>query len=186
MTAVFILATSDTHKRKDLILWSDKNKLQWKDFKKNGGIESRSAGTCYTIKLEDKITINGKIIVKICAYFIKSESWKKKSTVGEYLLKHEQGHFDIAEIYARKIRKKLLSETNFQEVKVAEVKIRSSQLGLFRESSSYQDIYDKETDHSKNVEAQERWNKKIEEELVSLEAYSNPEITLNIESEKKY
>jgi hypothetical protein len=51
----------------------------------------------YTFKSE-----KGKLIFEPFAFFIRSKSWIKENNMA--VLNHEQGHFDIAEIYVRKLK----------------------------------------------------------------------------------
>ena len=46
---------------------------------------------------------NGKIDFEIRAYFDKKQSWVKPEAYTTYHLAHEQGHFDITEIYSRRL-----------------------------------------------------------------------------------
>src|SRR6185312_10076131 len=89
--------------KKDLILWSSAYKLQWQDFKGNvQGGSTLKAMTWSTIELETKkIDANG-IVLNISASFIKNQSWRQKNFSDDFVLKHEQTHFDITEVYARK------------------------------------------------------------------------------------
>jgi|GEM_PF-4000295 len=46
-------------------------------------------------------------------------------------------------------------------------------------------LYDRETRFSVNEEKQKEWDKKIAKELEELEAYSNPEIIIDLSKKKK-
>ncbi|HXU27664.1 MAG TPA: DUF922 domain-containing protein [Bacteroidia bacterium] len=166
--------------KKDLILWSSAYKLQWQDFKGNvQGGSTLKAMTWSTIELETKkIDANG-IVLNISASFIKNQSWRQKNFSDDFVLKHEQTHFDITEVYARKLRKKL-SETKFSSTKQAQQQIQSIYNELFRESSGEQKKYDAETKHSINKEEQEKWNKNIENELQSLNSFTTTEVNIRI------
>jgi uncharacterized protein DUF922 len=167
--------------KKDLILWSPDYKLQWQDFKGNPqGGTTLKAMTWSTIQLEtSKIDASG-VALTICASFIKSKSWRKKDAEGNSnLLTHEQKHFDITEIYARKMRKKL-SETTFTNPKQAQQIIQRLYNETFSESAAEQKKYDAETNHSINKEVQEKWNAAIETELQSLNAFSNAEVSVGM------
>lgn len=50
---------------------------------------------------------NDTIYFTVYAFLDKEKSWKKKHIKSVELLEHEQIHFNIAELYARKIRKEL-------------------------------------------------------------------------------
>src|SRR6187551_3093993 len=90
----------------DRILWSSKRKLTWDDFK--GAVPDTtepfvSAISACSIKLQYENIDSLMINYKIENYFVKSKSWTISDDVK--LLAHEQLHFDISELYARKIRK---------------------------------------------------------------------------------
>ncbi len=83
---------------------------------------------------------------------------------------HEQGHFDITEIFARKLRKR-----------VQEFVPKRGDLGhqlrlLYDETESERDamenLYDKETKHSIDAVRQAYWNGRIQKELKDLEKFS--------------
>ena len=72
------------------------------------------------------------------------------------MLSHEQLHFDISELFARRLRTRL-RETRFSGRVKAEVRKIFEQVN--RELSGFQDRYDRETDFSRNPEAQQAWNR---------------------------
>ena len=96
--------------------------------------------------------------IDVTTYFYPQLSWKKNSKENNQdLLKHEQLHWDISELYARKLRaayKKYIPQKNQKERLQA------------------QNAYDLETKHGLLKDAQEKWSDKIREELfkTSLEA----------------
>ena len=71
-------------------------------------------------------------------------------------------HFDISELYARKMRKRL-EATHFSRNVKAEVKAIYRE--ILKELSDFQSTYDEETNFSRNREQQLRWNQKIKEVL---------------------
>src|SRR6187431_1107599 len=85
----------------DTIYWSPCYKLKWDDFKgkpdtpSKYGAVSNPVVKYYLSANEDSFTI------RVICFFIKSKSWSifKNS---DTLLIHEQGHFDISELFARK------------------------------------------------------------------------------------
>jgi Bacterial protein of unknown function (DUF922) len=111
-------------------------------------------------------------ITKISAYSVmdrcKSGSIKEKQT--PKLLKHEQGHFDISEIWARRLNKKLQGLCGRgKTVKEAEDDLKKEVDKLFDEHfkdlDKMQKDYDKETEGSRNDAKQTEWNKKISDLL---------------------
>jgi predicted secreted Zn-dependent protease len=88
------------------------------------------------------------------------------------VLRHEQKHFDIVELYARKLRK-LINANNYSSAIELTIKSDSLYAIIDKEMDVYQDKYDDETDGSMNGEQQRAWEKKITNEISELEAYKN-------------
>jgi predicted secreted Zn-dependent protease len=90
-------------------------------------------------------------------------TWVKKGKETDYLLKHEQGHFDIAILLSRGILKQVseshFTKTNFQ---TGINKIVNTVAEKYRKMGI---DYDKETDHSANTTAQQKWDFFLEEAL---------------------
>lgn len=154
----------------DSIKWSREVKLEWKDFKGAvpfGDIGNKKAISSLEILAsgidfyEDSIPV-----FKIETYFYKKDSWAILKT--DDVLLHEQGHFDITEIYARKLRKHYL-ELNKQ--KVTDISKYSQ---VYEDINKEMDIihfnYDKEVNFI--PENREIWYKKIAKELDELEEYA--------------
>ncbi|HLF45863.1 MAG TPA: DUF922 domain-containing protein [Chitinophagaceae bacterium] len=154
-----------SQKENSFINWSEHDKLTWDDFKatpqKSGDIAALTAthlGFSYKI-------VNGKISYSIECRFEKNRSWGMVKT--SRILDHEQGHFDIAEIYSRKLFK-ALSEYRFNRNSF-QGDLDSLYKNIVAEKDQYQQLYDLETDHSRNKHKQEDWRKKIND---SLHAYN--------------
>ena len=162
----------------DTILWRESYKLQWVDFQatpdENSNTRARTAASlfCYP-----EYKGNG-IICKVLCYFERQSSWVQKNHKLDYILKHEQGHFDLYEVYARILRKRL-SEMKFKR-KDLESDLNKMVEKLGKESRARQKKYDKATGFAKNEVNQQKWLKKIAEELKELEQYKNSEITLSV------
>ena len=116
-------------------------------------------------------------------YFKKSESWFKKDSSANnnvVLLSHERGHFDLAEIEIRKLRKKLLEmHLNRQN---AESMIKQAATETLAEEQTISDLYDKETNFSTNKEKQKEWEQKIKKQLQELSAYANTVIKVPLKT----
>src|SRR5437762_14185894 len=85
------------------IEWSSEKKLSWSDYLAEpfqtsdaAAITSTAIGIEYHVK-------NSRFGYSITCRFSKTRSWGRYKT--EYILEHEQGHFDITEIYAGKLAK---------------------------------------------------------------------------------
>jgi hypothetical protein len=148
-----------------IIYWQKDLKLKWTDFKTSNKSDLRGAKSYTGIKLIP-LSSQDKSTYLAVAYFLQSKSFSATEH-SDYILKHEQLHFDITEIYARKIRKKIkLLESSSQDIDYLALHKK-----LFNESRELQKRYDRETNHSKDFIAQNRWNDFVEQELKNLKEY---------------
>jgi len=150
--------------------WNAGEKPKWSDFKATPDRSHPYAaitysGMSYGFSAD---VVNGEVSVdyKINCFFVSNKSWVKRRYLGDVeLLKHEQLHFDITELFTRKFRKEL-STMNFSEKVKSEIKVVYQR--ITNEKVSVQKQYDLETDHSKNEQAQKAWQLKIDSELQKL------------------
>jgi hypothetical protein len=152
----------------ELIKWSPTRKLTWADYKAAPDASSDAAASTTTyLGISYDISSRG-FSYKIESSFSKTRSWGLHKT--EYILAHEQGHFDIAEIFARKLHKKMSAYTfnknTYQRV------LKKIYQDILDEKERLQNDYDKETNHSINKEKQEEWLKKISGLLEDLREYA--------------
>ena len=108
------------------IKWTADNKLSWENF------EAKAAGKMFeAAKSEFKVDFKyqgkvkeGEMIFEfdVTPMFIPEKSWCNKERATYELLMHEQLHFDITELFARKMRKKFREATFSKENYEAEIK----------------------------------------------------------------
>jgi hypothetical protein len=158
------------------INWHERRALNWKDFQGKPRVDNsdiRSAGTICGLTLTADLDGNNLTIHVDCT-FNKLLSWAKKDLVSDYELNHEQGHFDIAEINARRCRHSI----SIFIFKDATFYHDMDSIGSYYDAQSVreQDQYDLETKHSRNRGEQELWNRRIIQELESEKSYWNPAI----------
>jgi len=155
------------------INWHERNILTWNDFKKvdnmpyGYGYAKANAFTRSGIKTSLGRYGDGYVVIKVTAYMGTNKSFVLRDYMSNYLLKHEQGHFNISEIFARKMRLRL------KKAIINQIIFDNISDNIEKELRNYQKLYDKETNHSKNIEKQEEWDIKIANELKELEEYSN-------------
>ena len=155
-------------KDEELIDWKPSRQLTWGDYKNNPAPNSDAAASTTTyLGIEYHIDENS-FTWKIQCRFSKTKSWGSSKT--DFILNHEQGHFYIAEIFARKLNKKM-SEYHFNK-NTFRKDLTTIYDGITAEKEAFQDLYDNETDHSRKKEVQEEWLKKIEMMLNELKDYS--------------
>ncbi len=160
----------------NIIIWNKNRLLTWDDFKgkPDTTTEYLAVTDCNfnTKFFSNKDTLH----ISTKCYMECKTSWKKKKTLSTALLKHEQLHFDIAELYVRKLKLELVKMAVTK--KEAQKKIDEISKLNTQQFKQYQALYDKETDHSKIKVKQLEWEKKITKELKDLEAYSKPNIKI--------
>lgn len=167
-------------KDSNLVLWSGDQRLTWGDFQgpadphRKPGVQ---AGTQVMIELNTQQSGNYVQFAVKC-FFQKNLSWTV-NLQSSYLLAHEQLHFDIAEVFAREIRKRLLELNGINHSKF-ESRVRQIYREVNREHNAFQDLYDKETDHSKNREKQAEWEAKVKRVLEETADYGAISFSINL------
>jgi len=151
------------------IPWSENYKLKWSDFEGKAQKYSPNealtdSGMSIELKCDGKTS---KAIVK--CYFNPNNSWTKSKN-SDYLLAHEQLHFDITELFVRKLRKQLAQFGD--DCKALSKHIDDYYKRNYKEFVAYQDRYDRETKHSLNEEKQAYWEKKVAKELAELRDFA--------------
>jgi len=169
VTVFLCFPLSGYTQNEQFIEWSSANRLTWDDYLAKppsstdaAAITSTALGVEYRLK-------NNLLAYTITCRFSKTNSWGRHKT--DYILQHEQGHFDITELFARKLAKEL-KEYKFNPRKYQEDvgKIYKKVMG---EKEEYQNKYDKETDFSRNKAQQAEWLQKIRDELDDLDEYAS-------------
>jgi predicted secreted Zn-dependent protease len=153
----------------NLIEWSSERKLTWNDFKAFPDKNSTNAAlTSSSINIEFGYDNSG-LKYNIKCRFDPKLSWGRIKN--DYILSHEQGHFDIAEIHARKLHK-LLKAYKFNTRTVSK-DVNKIYEEVMKEHHSFQSQYDQETNYSRDPAKQDVWKNKIHETLTELSEYSN-------------
>lgn len=154
------------------IEWTPDRKLTWDDFKGKPDTENfpnALAVTNSAIGFESGSFSpfkDGKLFVR--NMFNNYGSWVLPKGKTDNVLRHEQVHFDITEIYTRKLRKLLID---------ANVTTKSSSRAyvifdsIKREWQDRQDDYDHETKKGFNKETQEEWEAYVKLELIKFDLY---------------
>lgn len=153
----------------ELVKWNADYKLTWADYKGTPKKEGNTAASTSTYLVIDYNIRNNDMSYNIKSFFSKTRSWGLHKT--DYILSHEQGHFDIAEVYARKLHKRMKAyKFNRNTYQKDLDKIYQE---VIDEKSELQNTYDRETRHSINKEKQFEWLKKIEKLLEEYEDYAD-------------
>lgn len=147
--------------------WHEHRKLSWEDFR--GPVsavtdESAAATHCGIGFRMSMDTLLKKPVVTVYNTFYTNKSWVKRDARLPEILDHEQGHFDLCEIYTRKLRSRI-SIYNFSATD-----IRPELMRIYDEvSNEYearQQAYEQQTAHGTITSKQKKWQEMISYELL--------------------
>ncbi len=157
----------------NIIVWDKAKKLNWDDFKGTVSHDkTHEVINVYKVNEEDAARSRVAIALyfqcdgnnsnhTVRAEFEKNNSWFYANHKTEAVLRHEQLHFDITELYARKLRTKLASLKNQCE---------KSAVGSVYQANDSEFVefvkqYDSETSHGVNKQKQSEWETKVQKLL---------------------
>ena len=153
----------------DTVSWQSK-RLTWEDF--NGHPDRRYVNTVALTSSSINIFYHGREsnpTITVTCTFYRRNSWVKDEGRNAEVLQHEQLHFDISELYARKLRRAISqlpkSQRNWQTVQRLYKQANE-------ECSDYQERYDHATHHSILRSVQQQWNKRVADELGAFDSYA--------------
>ncbi len=151
-------------------MWNENQKITWEDFR-GKPVRSASfvASTNTGISFQYSIK-NGDMSVEysVQSFFYPEGSWYIPERVNPYILKHEQAHFDVSELHARMLRKKLEGRTFSKKIKS---EIEGIYQQIEQKRRAMQTKFDAETDHSRNEEKEIFWQKYITNQLAEYDAW---------------
>ena len=161
------------HPNEESILWNETRRLEWSDFKGNPNFNSDAAAiTASGLTFDFTATTTSIRLIDFTAtveaHFYPGKSWYKKDRVNRIVLAHEQLHFDITELYARKLRKQI-DEASFSVDIKQEISNLHSKIN--KELKAFQNKYDSESDYSRSIESQKKWQIFVKHELSKLSKY---------------
>lgn len=180
LLTVFIFNSFFTYSQVNAIKFNELKSFNWNLFE--GKIDSKSkhdalchSGIFYNYKYNNE---NGNIFLTfdVHSYFDKEKSWSIKAKQSSELLEHENLHLLISELHSRLLKKEF---TTFKFSEKYQKEISTIFKSIEKQRSKMQLLYDKETDHSKNIVEQEKWNKYIYDELEKLEKYKENQIVIS-------
>ena len=152
----------------EFITWTNDRLLTWEDFQcepKTGTDAVASTSTSLGIAYQ---LVDGELTYDISCNFSKVKSWGSMKT--DYILAHEQGHFDITEIYARKLNE-ALQNYKFNK-KTFKKDIGDIYQSIVAQKENLQKTYDGESDHSRNRKVQYEWLERIQNLLDETQDFS--------------
>ena len=159
----------------ETLSWHENLKLTWNDFRGNNNTNSDAVAVTasgitfsYTVRKANSRIVGFKARVE--AHFYPEKSWVTKELADDYVLTHEQLHFDITELHVRKLRKQI------SEVKVSQNLDRilnTLHQNMNKALADMQNEYDIETGNSIKKIAQAHWTEFVSLELIKYESYKS-------------
>jgi len=155
------------HTEGDTIYYAAGRPLTWSDFNSTRKMSNRYAAMVMpNIGYDQREEIFRGVIhvtISLKTYLAKSDCWLGSVYKDDYMLNHEQRHFDIAKIVTEQFRKKILQAGLKPDT--YEALINMQYLDCYREMNRLQKDYDTQTAHGMNRMAQQNWDKRIDEQL---------------------
>jgi len=159
-----------------VLSWNESYKLSWQDFKakpntNDSAVAITASGITFgfSIRQTDKKEVVS-FSSEVHAHFYPEQSWYKIEQVDNHILGHEQLHFNITELFARKFRYRIGQVKLSNSVRVELKKIHND---INSELSQMQNKYDTETDYSRNFESQSKWKIYVNAELNEYSKYKS-------------
>jgi len=125
--------------------------------------------TAYAISLSTECA-DGILVSRVTSTFLPQSSWVKSAYIvnrrAETTLRHEQGHFDLSEVVARRLRaelRKLRSPCGEND----EVR-RAVYVKYQKDDADTQGRYDRETGYGTDARLQQIWESRIQSWLKRL------------------
>ena len=147
--------------------WKEHNKLSWDDFQgpvNATNAESAAATHCSMGFKTNFQNAEQKPEVIVYNKFYINKSWVRSDAKISTILVHEQGHFDLCELYTRELKKRL-DNFNFTMATNAKQQLYDIYVEVNREYETRQAAYEHETLHGTNLRVQKQWAKTIAMEL---------------------
>lgn len=149
--------------------WQKDRPLTYADFQ--GKVPSRRG-------MEAAVTASGiqssagfqgnKVSLSVGSSFDPAKSWMAPEARTPYILNHEQRHFDITEIFTRRMRQRMTAEIRTPEE--MKRKYRPIWNEVYGQYDRFQKEYDAQTRHGLNKEMQEKYNQLIDAMLKETES----------------
>ena len=158
----FTVATLSIGTPPERLAWNANLKIDWSQFTGMPSTTSLYAATTSTgLSQSYELDVHGflnKAATTVTAHFYPEFSWYRPADTTATLLNHERAHFDITEIHAIKLRKRI-SEYVFTSNSKDEINQLYNEVEEERKQLQLQ--FDSETKHSRNNAQEEKWHMAI-------------------------
>lgn len=158
------------------ILWAQRRPLTWADFKAHppADVGVVAAETAYSL-IHGARCVGSKFEYRVVVVFRPNDSWVRREllrtpAVTANALRHEQTHFDLTEVHARRLRR-YYAEL-MAPCRISESDLSGSANRIGRDEKAAQAQYDSETANGRTMVQQTRWEKDVSAQLVALAKYA--------------
>lgn len=156
-----------------LLTWSAERRLTMADFQARAPLGNPLASSTSSNIKADAACKDYVFSSTVAATFDPSTSWMRNpQKASEALLRHEQLHFDITEVYARIMRQKLqlfAARANCEKLQPA---FNNTTKLVYADWDREQNRYDQETNHGLNAVRQAAWEKQTAAKLDLLKPFA--------------
>ena len=157
------ILSQNTSKAQDTLHWRPNIRISWDDFQGQPDSTSEFGAITYA-SVNYQLSYNDtSFSVRVVCYFNRRKSWTRiRNCIG---LQHEQGHFDIAALFAHKLKIRIAEYKKTYNPYTVREDIRKIFMDVMKERTKMDNEYDKETEFSRHKSQQSRWSTRIREEL---------------------
>ncbi|WP_082318057.1 DUF922 domain-containing protein [Hymenobacter sp. DG25A] len=151
--------------------WQPNRPLTWTDFQARPTLPAELAALT-SANLDVRVNcVNYQVTTTVRAVFTPSESWVRNASKAKpELLRHEQIHFDLTELHARRVRQKItLAKFNCDRLQPA---LNNFTRIAFNDWRREEARYDMETNHGLNAAKQLAWEQNVQQRLQELSAFA--------------
>jgi hypothetical protein len=155
--------------------WSESRRLRWADFSGAApAANGEGALTAYSIFYGVQCT-GERFQFLALAGFLPHDSWVRAEVLADKAqsdrtLRHEQTHFDLTEVFARRLRKAF--SDLYQPCRRPDGDLDALASQYLRQEKAEQLRYDEETRHGLAAPAQSTWTRQVASDLNALAAYA--------------
>lgn len=154
---------------RDGLAWSSSRRLTWDDFKGTvpAAVTEEAAHLEYGLFYGARCT--GRTFdFRVIAAMIPGDSWVRRSVVASpadnaRILQHEQTHFNLTELRARKMRQYMAGL--YEPCLRADQELETAAEGFVRAEAAEQLRYDEETRNGRDLDKQKRWDADVNARL---------------------
>lgn len=188
LVALFLAGIVQAKAQNDIdsvVKWSPDRKLQTTDFRKDFHAKARMMGEANHVSQLLDINVFVSDYEKgdpQFHYLIYPEFYQYSSWLNDTArLAHEQLHFDISELYARKMRFAIdsMARNHPRSLRYAKRVLNN----LYDEHMNFQARYERETNYGKFLNMQIFWKRKVDKALASYKLFAKEEATITLNYE---